>query len=130
MARTDQGGAKPSLRNAATALLAAWDADADLTPAIDALRAALSGAKPVRTAAPRAPRQGTKQEAVLTLLARPDGTTIAQIVEVTGWQQHTVRGFMAGLKKKGTTIEVIDRVRMVGPNRSGSPGSYSTYRAR
>lgn len=39
------------------------------------------------------------------LLTREGGTTIAEMVEATGWQQHSVRGAMAGaLKKRGLTI--------------------------
>jgi hypothetical protein len=51
------------------------------------------------------------------LLARPDGATIAEMVEATGWQQHSVRGAMAGaLKKHGvmitsTKIEGVRRYR-------------------
>ena len=50
------------------------------------------------------------------------------MVEATGWAQHTVRGFFASLKKKGHTIEVLDRVRQVGPGSVGTKGSYSIYR--
>jgi len=40
------------------------------------------------------------------MLRRKNGATITEIVENTGWQKHTVRGFMAGvLKKAGYTIE-------------------------
>ncbi|MFC7738437.1 DUF3489 domain-containing protein [Roseomonas sp. GCM10028921] len=42
-------------------------------------------------------RNGTKHQAVLTLLRREEGATIAQIIETTCWAQHTVRGFLAGL---------------------------------
>ena len=54
----------------------------------------------------RKPREGTKQQQMIDLLRRPKGATLAEIVEATGWQQHTVRGAMAGaLKKKlGLTI--------------------------
>ncbi len=54
---------------------------------------------------PRQPRTGTKQETILALLRRPQGTTLAEIAQTAGnWQPHTVRGFLAGLKKKGFAV--------------------------
>jgi len=49
-------------------------------------------------------------------------------MEATNWQSHAVRGFLAGLKKKGIQVDALDRVRQVGPNKEGAKGSYSIYR--
>jgi len=50
---------------------------------------------------PRKTRQGTKQEALITMLKRPEGASIAEIMEATDWLAHTCRGAIAGpLKKK------------------------------
>ena len=84
---------RTSLRDAATALLVAWDAGLErpaLPTSIEALRAALGrrvgqGRAGRAPAAPYTPREGTKQQAVLTLLRRDEGATIAQVIEATGW---------------------------------------------
>jgi hypothetical protein len=51
-------------------------------------------------------RDNSKQAQVIALLKRPEGATILQLCEMTGWQSHTMRGTTAGkLKKKlGLTI--------------------------
>jgi Protein of unknown function (DUF3489) len=76
-----------------------------------------------------APRGGTKQALMIELLKRPEGATVEQIAEVTGWQHHTIRGAISGaLKKKlGLTVEAT-RTREVGPSKTGAKGSSTVYR--
>ena len=121
---------RTKLRDAVTELLALWDATTERESLFDAMAVLRATLDPTSRQAnlTRMPRKGTKQEAVLALLRRPEGATITHVVEATGWAQHTVRGFFAGLKKKGHTVEVLDRVRRNGPGSAGAKGSYSTYR--
>jgi hypothetical protein len=46
----------------------------------------------------------TKSAAVHKLLLRAKGATLAEIMDATGWQPHSARAFLTGLRKKGTTI--------------------------
>ncbi|WP_366142856.1 DUF3489 domain-containing protein [Pseudooceanicola sp.] len=57
------------------------------------------------TSAPKAQRV-TKQQIMMDMLSRPEGATIEELAEATGWLSHTCRGAMSGaLKKKlGLTI--------------------------
>ena len=52
------------------------------------------------------PQRETKQQALIDMLKRPEGATLDEIVEATGWQKHTARGAMSGALKKrlGLTI--------------------------
>ena len=78
-------------------------------------------AKPAKTAAPAkkaaraapaaatapTPREGTKQATMIAMLQRKNGATIAEIIEATGWQQHTVRGAFAGALKKKLGLNIV-----------------------
>ena len=60
----------------------------------------------VEQAKPRT-RDNSKQAQVIVMLKRPEGATIAQIVDVTGWQQHTVRGTFAGTFKNKLGLTIV-----------------------
>lgn len=51
-------------------------------------------------------RQGSKTDAVLVLLKRAGGVTLAELMSATNWQAHSVRGFLSGTigKKMGLTL--------------------------
>jgi hypothetical protein len=59
-----------------------------------------------RSTARRPPREGTKQAQLIALLRRPGGASLAQIVALTGWQRHTVRGAISGALKKKQGLQV------------------------
>ena len=54
---------------------------------------------PEKAGEPRLERV-TKQERMLTLLSQPEGASIEEMMQATGWQQHSVRGFLAGTVKR------------------------------
>ena len=78
----------------------------------------------------------TKQAAVIELLRAPSGTTIEAMMQSTGWQQHSVRGFLAGVIRKKLKLKLssakIDGNRIYrinGDGNSKSSGSRPRRRA-
>lgn len=67
--------------------------------------------RPVPVAAtsgtPAKTRAGTKHAQVVAMLRDRAGTTIAAIMIATGWQQHSVRGFLAGVVRKKLALNLV-----------------------
>jgi hypothetical protein len=64
---------------------------------------ARSAAAPSKSAV----RPDTKHARIITMLRTPSGTTIVAIMTATGWQQHSVRGFLAGVVRKKLGLNLV-----------------------
>ncbi len=74
-------------------------------------KAAKAPAKPASKKASKAkdaaaPREGSKKQIVLDLMRRKDGATMAEIAKATGWQNHSIRGFISGTVAKKMDLPV------------------------
>jgi hypothetical protein len=73
--------------------------------------------------------RNSKQSSVLAILRSPAGATIAAITRLTGWQQHSVRGFLAGVVRKRLKLKLVsekvgyNRVYRIVPDEVGSPAA-------
>ncbi|MBZ0309169.1 MAG: DUF3489 domain-containing protein [Anaerolineae bacterium] len=65
----------------------------------------------VKHADPKPPKKAskpkpTKADKILTLLRRPKGASLAELAVATGWQEHSLRGFLSGTVKKRLKLEI------------------------
>ncbi|WP_170440894.1 DUF3489 domain-containing protein [Ruegeria arenilitoris] len=61
-------------------------------------------------------RKQTKIDKVQHLLRRPSGASLEALCKTTGWQPHSVRAAISGLRKKGVTIERRESDKPHGPS--------------
>jgi len=69
-------------------------------------RKSRGAAVPVKSKSNAAGKPKSKLDAIVAALRAPKGATLAQLMAVTGWQQHSVRGALSGAlkKKRGMAI--------------------------
>lgn len=81
------------------------------------------------SASPSSPRSSphalTKLEAVLTLLGREQGATVLELAAATGWQPHTTRAAISGLKRKGHRLEKTQRAQVACYHLTGGTAGFT-----
>ena len=108
----------PAVKGAATSPTPLPADDPELGAAVAAAEASWQQDQP--NPVPKRGPGNSKQALVIEMLKRPEGATIAQISEATGWQAHTVRGTFAGALKKKLGLTIVSE-KIEGP--AGTPGA-------
>jgi hypothetical protein len=77
-------------------------------PAAAPVKIIIGKSKPkvIKPYAPTAPA-ASKQQILISLLKRPKGAAIEELMEATGWQRHSVHGTLSGVLKKRLGLPVI-----------------------
>jgi hypothetical protein len=115
--------------NRKTAVARIWNAVTRLSPLVGPVAADVAPAKVIAKKSPttsrraavarpaakhaaepalaRSKKTGSKKTDLLALMRRDRGATMAEIIQLTGWQPHTVRGFISGtlVKKMGLAVD-------------------------
>ncbi len=86
-------------RNLKTAASKKWSVKSSATARRKVTSAVTTTKVPPKSDEPKVERV-TKQERLLTLLCQAEGASIEEMMQATNWQQHSVRGFLAGTVKK------------------------------
>jgi hypothetical protein len=81
------------------------------------------GAVASRTRTKPAIRKETKQQTCIDLLSRREGATIEELQAATGWQVHSVRGFLAGTIRKKLCLTLLSEKPNAGPRRYRIPNA-------
>jgi hypothetical protein len=62
-------------------------------------------------------KEPSKQDAVIARLKSPRGVTIAKLMEITGWQKHTIRGFLSAVVRKKLGLDLTSETGRDGERR-------------